>query len=358
MILKQKPVLRNTLVLLLLLLSFAEITTRIVFAWKNYPVGKLAPTWMALTDVDSLVTQQSCFTDSRGIYKLKKTYWAQQNIHINNENFRGRDFSEDTLHPAALSLLFIGDSFVWGAHATPIDSCFVDLLDSDTTLVCYNAGVPGTDPAQYAAVAERYVPRVKPDITVVCIYLANDMMGEKRQLAPNEELWYQTNAGWLPAFYKGKHFASAQEAYNYVTNKYAANTVLKKLLLKSALGTALLSLPLRLEEYTEWRQKRKSPVTNEYLREIQSVCSKYNSRFAAVIIPSAQTDLTKDFSHDASAYVRKQYPALTHGIENSCFILPAKKEMYYAPPDGHLNNSGHRFAAEYIRTAILSATPP
>lgn len=358
MIVQRKHTVRNTLALLLLLLLFTEGVLRIVFSVKDYPVGRVAPVWMAFAPVDSLILQQSCFTDSQGICKLKRDFWELQGHRINNENFRGRDFFADTLRNSALSVLFIGDSFVWGAHASPLDSCFVDALDRDEKFICYNAGVPGTDPAQYAAVAARYVPQMQPDITIVCVYLANDLMSEKREIIPNEELWYQTNAGWLPVNYKGKHFASAQESYGYVTAKYAANALWKKLLLKSAIGTAVLSLPFRMEEYSEWNEKRKSPVTNAYLREIQAVCVKENSRFAVLILPAVQTDLTNDFFADAPAYIRQHYPALMNGIENSCFILPAKKEMYYAPPDGHLNNSGHRFAAAFIRSAILSSTPP
>ncbi len=357
MISKQKHLARNILVLLLLFLCVTEITVRIVFAVKNYTIGKVTPAWMAFNPVDSLLLQQSCFTDAQGIYKLKRKYWEQQGHAINRENFRGKDFIPDSLDDTAVSVLFIGDSFVWGAHAKPIDSCFVDLLDRDEKFVCYNAGAPGTDPAQYAAVAEHYVPQLQPAVTVVCVYLANDLMSEPRAIVPNEELWYQTNAGWMPVNYKGKHFATAQESYEYITNKYAANVAWEKLLLKSALGTAILSLPFRLEEYAEWNAKRKSPVTNDYLRKIQSVCAKWNSRFAVVIIPAVQTDLTKDFFKDAPAYVQQQYPALMNEIENTCFILPAKKEMYYPPPDGHLNNSGHKFAAEFIRATILSSTP-
>ncbi len=354
---KRKHHVRNAMLLLLLLLFFAEVIVRIVFAAKEYPVGKLAPTWMAFQPVDSFVLQQSCFTDSQGIYKPQKDFWEKHGHRINNENFRGIDFIRDTLQDSSASVLFIGDSFVWGSHATPIDSCFVDLLNRDENLICFNAGVPGTDPAQYAAVAARYIPQLRPDITVVAVYLANDLMSEPRAIIPNEELWYQTNAGWLPASHKGMRFSSAQESYNYISNKYAANSIFEKLLLKSAIGTAMLSLPFRLEEYAEWNKKRKSPVTNDYLKQIKSVCGKWNSRLMILIIPAAETDLTEAFFRDAKSYVQDQYPALMNGLGKECFVFPAKKELYYAPPDGHLNNKGHRVAAEFIRLKIISATP-
>jgi hypothetical protein len=41
------------------------------------------------------------------------------------------------------------------------------------------------------------------------------------------------------------------------------------------------------------------------------------------------------------------------GLENETFVFPAKKEFYYAPPDGHFNNQGHRAAAEFIRSKLF-----
>lgn len=355
---KRKHFIRNLLALLLVLFLFAEISIRVVFALKDYPVGKVVPTWMAFNPVDSLELHQSCFTDAQGIYRLKKEVWERFGQRINADYLRGREFVADTLRDSATSILFIGDSFVWGAHATPIDSCFADLLDRDEKFVCYNAGVPGTDPAQYAAMASRYVPQLRPDITIVCVYLANDLMSAPRAIVPHEELWYQTNAGWLPASYKELRFHSARESYNYIMHKYSVHSRWEKALLKTALGTAILSLPLRLEEYAEWSRKRKSPVANSYLKQIKSLCTQWNSRLLIVIIPAVQTDLKKDFFEDAAAYVQRQYPALMGGLENECIVLPVKKEMYYPLPDGHLNNKGHVFTANYIRSTLLASTPP
>src|SRR6185503_15897694 len=133
-----------------------EVALRIAFAVKGYPVGMLAPSWLAFKPVDSLQVWNSFYMDENGIYRAGRDYWNQQSQSawkINSEGFRGREFIPDTLNDSATSLLFIGDSYTWGAHATPPDSCFVDLLSRDKSFICYNAGVPGTDPAQYLQVA-------------------------------------------------------------------------------------------------------------------------------------------------------------------------------------------------------------
>jgi len=122
---------------------------------------------------------------------------------------------------------------VWGSHATPIDSCFVDLLDSEETFLCYNAGVPGTDPAQYAAIADLYVPLLRPDFTVVAVYLANDLMSEPRMLLPNEELWYQTTQDGCPLPSRESALLLHRNLTTTSTNRYATDTYWEKLLLKS-----------------------------------------------------------------------------------------------------------------------------
>jgi len=99
-------------------------------------------------------------------------------------------------------------------------------------------------------------------------------------------------------------------------------------------------------------------VTNEYLKQIKSICGKWNSRLLILIIPAVQTDLAEAFFKDSKSYVQEQYPALMNELEQECIVFPAQKELYYAPPDGHLNNKGHKTAAEFIRSKIISATLP
>lgn len=345
-LLKRHPV-KTTALLLLLFFVFAEIALRIAFAIKHYPVGTMAPSWLAFKPVDSLEIWNSFFMDENGIYKANRHYWTQPGWNINSEGFRGREFISDTLSDAAASILFIGDSYTWGAHAHPPDSCFVDLLDDGQSFICYNAGIPGTDPAQYAKVAEMYIPRLKPEFTLVMLYLGNDLMDSVRPIVPNQNLYWQTTAGWLPVFYKGRKFSSAHESYRYVTDKFSPHSFLEKAFLKTAIGTAVLTFPLRWEEYADWHRKKSSNVTNDYLKKIKSVCDENNSAFRVFIIPR-EADLKSDFYKNPLQYIIREYPALVSGLEDDLFVFPFYKKHLYPQPDGHLNNAGHAYAAEFI----------
>ncbi len=347
-LLKRHPV-KTIALLLFLMFAFAEISLRIAFAVKNYPVGKLAPSWLAFKPMDSLEVWNSFYTDANGIYKASREYWNQPHWNINSEGFRGREFAADTLNDSAVSILLIGDSYTWGAHAKPPDSCFAYLLDKE--FVCYNAGIPGTDPAQYAQVAKTYVPKLHPDFTLVMLYLGNDLMDSAKSIVPNENIYYQTNAGWLPVNYKGRHFSSARESYQYVVDKFSPHSLLEKIFLKTAIGTAALTLPLRLEEYADWNRKKNSSITNNYLKEIRAVCERNNSELLIFIIPREE-DLSVGFYKDPERHIADEYPALMKGIEAISFVFPFRKDHLYPPPDGHLNNAGHQFAAEFIKTKV------
>jgi len=340
--------------LLLLFFSLLEIALRIAFAMKEYPVGTLAPAWLAFKPVDSLEVWDSFYMDENGIYKAGKDYWNndfRKAWRINSEGFRGREFIPDSTGDQAISLLFIGDSYTWGAHAKPPDSCFVDLLDRGGTIRCYNAGIPGTDPAQYAQVAKVYIPRLKPDYTLVILYLGNDLMDSVRPIIPHKNIYYQTTAGWLPVSYKGSHFESAKESYEYVTNKYSPHTWWEKVFVKTAIGTAALTFPLRMEEYADWKKKKHSSVTNDYLKEILSDCRQNNSVLRVFIIPR-EADLKKELYKNPLHYISLHYPELTKGLEDICYVFPFRKEHLYPLPDGHLNNEGHVFAADFIRESL------
>jgi len=53
-------------------------------------------------------------------------------------------------------ILFLGDSFTWGASAKPITNCFVDIVTRRGYLT-FNTGIPGTGLNQYVYIAEKYI---------------------------------------------------------------------------------------------------------------------------------------------------------------------------------------------------------
>lgn len=97
--------------------------------------------------------------------------------------------------------------------AKPYYNSFTDILLARGYLV-YSAGIPGTDPAQYAAIAKKYVPILKPDMIIVCFYPGNDLLPFPREPLPLRPHEHMTNAGFFESAPEGKYL-DAHEAYSY-----------------------------------------------------------------------------------------------------------------------------------------------
>ena len=61
--------------------------------------------------------------------------------------------------------MFLGDSYTWGSSARPITESFVDLVKR-AGYCTFNFGIPGTDPCQYAALAEKWLPLLHPGVPI------------------------------------------------------------------------------------------------------------------------------------------------------------------------------------------------
>ena len=136
--------------------------------------------------------------------------------------------------------------------------------------VTYNGGMSGTDPNQYAHVARRFIPIIRPDVVCVSFYMANDIMHRKFDAGPFEDLFHITNAGWLNPFLEyGEHIPTPQECYDYyITTVSIPNTdrnVFNRLMSKTVLTTRLWTILPKLgivknlfdDEVQERRDKAK-----------------------------------------------------------------------------------------------------
>lgn len=151
--------------------------------------------------------QQSTFHDYVALFKKKsppseieQAYINFVQNPINAEGFRSIPFKNYETDKTKLFLL--GDSFTWGLNVDPITNSFPDLLTAKGYAV-FNSGIVGADPAQYLAIAEKYIPRVKPDVVVVNYFLGNDHLHYHRQATEGEFIYYLTNEGWIRAAPQG-----------------------------------------------------------------------------------------------------------------------------------------------------------
>lgn len=341
--------LKFSILAILLLVLLAEAALRLVFVWQGYAVGSLAPNWFPKV-LEGRVPQlqPSFFTDVTGMFRTRQGFWQDGKHRINDDGFLGGPLVGDT---TKRRVLLIGDSFVWGAGATEPDSSFAAMLAKDTTIRFYNTGIPGADPAQYQLVAERYIPALQPDVTMVFVYLGNDVVDAVRKPRPYGNLYYPTDMGWFPGYYKGRYFSSLEESYRFYLGKYTPSTYWQKLVCHTATGTALYALPLRLEERRQREQLLSSSATNQHLKHIAALCSQYGSKLVILPIPFIGTDFSNGGTVKPEQVVGR-YQNVFSGFDGAVFMPLFSTDMFHPLPDGHFNNRGHLLMLDGCRNEL------
>jgi lysophospholipase L1-like esterase len=345
MLISKKYIVIQTLIAISLF-SLVEIFVR----HQGYGPGDLRPNWSNFHPVDSLIVHDDFIVDSTGILVANS---KTTNIPINSNGFRAPEFADmDTVKH---KILLIGDSFTWGLTAQPLDSCFADLLKKMVEGTVINTGIPIADPAQYEAIAHRYIPILHPEKVIVMFYLGNDIMPQPRPTIPDKPFYYYTNAGAMMADDGAVHLNSAQDAYDYYTRRkfFLIHPVgfFEKVIAKSALLSRIYSLKYRWEEKIEAEQAiTDMSVTQKYLYSIVNICKENHCSLQIILIPEIKE------ADKALAFFEKRYKGFfADGTLSKCTYIPeGNTPKNYVPyPDGHLNNAGHRFYAKKIAEQLI-----
>ncbi len=308
--------------------------------------------------VNELIVDDSYVTDDEGVFKANNRSKKWPENLINADGFRSIEFGKNKTDQK--KILFLGDSFTWGINAKPIHNCFVDLV-ANHGYTAYNTGMPAVGPKQYAYLAQKYIPLLKPDIVAVMFCMENDFYDNDR-LIPNKSSFYVTNAGWIIAFdRKGNFLSTPQEAYDYYigngtkTDKIKTDkSAIKRVLKATMIGRRVLSLMGSKKEQNELSDKQEADsdttklnikdINIECLSRIKKISEKYNAVFKLFLIPAHPK---KEALHNS---IKKNLSCLSH-------LNPLVPEFitindYHKLPGGHFNNSGHLKYANFIISKI------
>jgi len=216
---------------------------------------------------------------------------------VNDFGFRSIPFK--TYRSTAKKVLLIGDSFTWGHSTSTLTNSFADELLAKGYAV-FNVGITGTDPAQYMALAQKFVPLLKPDAVVVNFFMGNDVSYFERKPTPSQPLFYFTNAGNLIACPEGVYFKDAQSAYdhqllmqripthgdqfNYMCSLTSVGTLSWKVFRR--LGWVNTYDPAN-EEYKNAvaAMRTEQPYSNVQIQKIKDVCETNGARFYLSVFP-------------------------------------------------------------------------
>ncbi|MFN8321355.1 MAG: hypothetical protein U0T74_01735 [Chitinophagales bacterium] len=290
--------------------------------------------------------------------------WAQaifEYVHkpFNEEGFRSIAFKKHkTKHKR---ILIIGDSFVYGMSAIPFTNSFTDILLARGYMV-YAAGIPGTDPAQYAAITKKYVPFLKPDLIISCFYFGNDLMRFYRPTVPNQPNEHITNAGFFNSYPLG-NYLSAAEAYDYYKclASIPHTTFFNKLCAQTCIGSVLWNICYNykwvshtgIEEYDKYNSLNCNPkFTKKYVQIVDSVGLENNIPILHTIIPQ----------YNSLYNINREYLTIDTSIINQIFTshffcpMDMSARNDYDIPGYHFNNSGATKFANFLESLIMSKT--
>lgn len=286
--------------------------------------------------------------DTSTLTEIEAAYLRYATYPINSDGFKSITFKN--YHTNQPKVLLLGDSFTWGLSARPITNSFPELLAAKGYVV-FNTGIVGADPAQYLAITEQYIERLRPDVVCVNFYTLNDVMHFHREMKPYQLHYYATSAGWLWACPKQEYLPDPETAYHYYEEHQKIPTDLNwfnALCSKTVLTTYLWQLLAKnfiIQGYSDkfaaydLRNRDfylKKSIAEEYLGKIKTLCDRYGSKFLLVLIPDYE-QLGRDMDEVVNI------KALTYHVPGKLI-----RSDYNPHPDGHFNNSGHRKYADFL----------
>ncbi len=283
------------------------------------------------------------------------------NHPFNTDGFRSIGFNNDSTDK--LKVLLIGDSYVFGYSASPFHASFSDNLLAKGYMI-YAAGIPGTDPAQYAAIAQKYIPIIKPDIVVMCFYEGNDYMPYNRtpqHMHPHE---YMSNAGFFISAPHGE-FMDFTTCYRYYkslleipnTQHNAFNSIMAKSALTSLTWGGLLKANMvkhpiveaSNQQLLQMQQNYQPEFTARHIHSFDTACRKYNTPVLYTVI-AQRDDVNHTGSEDAIPDTMRAQQVFGNIPFQYC--RHTKRKLHYQTIDSHFNNEGHLVFTNFLDTLL------
>lgn len=262
---------------------------------------------------------------------------------INEDGFYGIPFK--TKVKGKGKVLLLGDSFTWGHSAKNKTGSFANTLLSRGYAV-FNTGISGADVAQYKKVLEIYMDVIDPDIVILNFYMGNDVSYFERIPTTGIPIHFSTNAGNLIAFQNGIQYLNMEDTYkNIMTHSLIPQTTtFNKVSSSTVIGT-LIWMQLERKgfvrrEYHELKPRPEMPYCNTEIASMQKLCEAKNTRFVLAVIPHL-----KDGVLDGAKTVEQLFDGIAYHEPNVTLEM-------YDQGDGHFNDEGHLFYADFLEDLI------
>jgi lysophospholipase L1-like esterase len=322
---------------------------------------------------NDLVLETSFRVQEQGLFVANPSSETHAGLGVNSDGFRSPEFVTDLPSGSQkLTVVLLGDSFTWGASASPISESFPDVLRRAGYRV-HNLGIPGIGPRQYQRMADVYLPRLKPDVVVVALYLGNDFLDGQWEPPLGRPPYYLLEGGqWIPTVDEhGDYIESMEVAYEHFHNKFGT---IRRFLRETAAGTLVIKLYRRVMGWTYARNSsahapawivrdndavaadtppvrdeeelvRRYVHTYEALRHIRTSTRQVGAEFFTLVIPALGSGClwSADFNLDRQKKILDEFQPVYADLAIG---------HYVAVPDCHLNNAGHLVIARALEKML------
>jgi hypothetical protein len=242
-------------------------------------------------------------------------------------------------------VLLLGDSFTWGHSTTNKTRSFSNELLARGRAI-YNTGISGSDVAQYRRVLEVYSSVVEPDLVIMNFFMGNDIANFERVPEPYVPVHYATNAGNLLSFQADTSFANMNDAYANIINNMVIpqiddlNGFAAKTVVGTIVWTGLVRFGYANARFGQVRETPEIPETRNELLQISEFCKERDIPFVLSVIPNLYVGKLAGF---------ESRPEVFDGLPH---IQPAVTIDDYNADDGHFNDEGHLFYANFLDSLI------
>jgi hypothetical protein len=273
---------------------------------------------------------------------------------LNDAGFRSVAFR--SYPTTSKKVLLLGDSFTFGQNAENLTSAFADILMARGYAV-FNSGISSTDPAQYEAVAKKYIPILKPDVVVVNFFMGNDIFYFRRPVEPYRMSRYACNAGMIMAYPSVEWLPNTEAAYAFLCDEYGipkgagwfgaicGKTAVTTLLWRTLRALNLIGFAAPNAEYWARCQplESKTPVSGQHLKAIETIATENGAAFVLAAIPELDS---------LSRHIPADYPGLFDGLE---VHVPNLERTDYTGEVSHFGDVGHMKYANFLQSLINDA---
>jgi len=271
---------------------------------------------------------------------------------FNSLGFRDEEFDNLTEYRIAI----VGDSFVLGDGVNRNET-FEYLLENELDISVLNLGYSGGSPSDYLQILSEMLPTIKPNLTIISLYLENDISCKKNAFSFFNNLRFMLRKILTEYDYRNNNLMDESILSEEYKN-YALQGLINPSLVINAHYNPNVSQ--NYAQIIDWWKN--CDYTRNVLLKIRTVIDRSNSKMIILLIPPKyqalpQPGLEKLGYHVASSLLENrdlQDDILEFCAEQKMLCVDLLPELInstlnpYFNVDIHFNSHGHEIASEVL----------